>query len=256
MNPLFSFSLLFPLVAAAVLSGCQTTHTHHDASVSPAADPVTRSVEQEWMSLATWYRMHADDVAVAKDGGVDVLFLGDSITESWDWQQGHDRVFDEYFGQYKTANFGIGGDQTQHLLWRLQNGAHGQLDPKVVVLKIGVNNFNHSNHSAADVAAGVEAILAQVRQNFPNARVLLHGVLPFEESGSSGKRQLVQDTNARLAKLADGEQVVFYDFGEIFLDEQGNIPSILMEDFLHPSAEGMRRFAEKIQPVVADWLQP
>ncbi len=251
MNRFVKCASCWAIPLAVLISGCQSLPS---ASPSAAAVPATRSVEREWMSRATWYRMHADDVAVAKEGGVDLLFLGDSITESWDWAEGHDAVFAEFFGQYRSANFGVGGDQTQHLLWRLQNGIKGQLQPKVVVLMIGVNNFNLGGHSAADVAEGVQAILAQIQQNYPGARVLLHGVLPFEQSGTSTKRQLVADTNRRLAELADGDTVFFYDFGAVFLDENGNIPAELMGDFLHPSAAGMRRFAERLQPVIAEWL--
>ncbi|MCH5375231.1 MAG: cellulase family glycosylhydrolase, partial [Planctomycetes bacterium] len=89
--------------------------------------PSPRVTEYPWMSISTWRDMHAEDVAIADSVDVSLLFLGDSITEGWP-----DSVWDAHFGAYRAANFGIGGDKTQNVLWRLQNGAVGQLNPDVV----------------------------------------------------------------------------------------------------------------------------
>lgn len=222
---------------------------------SPQSDvPVPRSLEHDWMSISAWYHKHADDVSAANKGAAELVFLGDSITESWDWG-GHDKVFAEFFGDVKTANFGIGGDQTQNLLWRMQNSLKGDLNPKAVVILIGVNNFGHSNHSAEQVFLGVKAVVVQARINYPNAKIMLNAVFPYDELGTSPNRERVKKTNQLVSTLGDEEQVFFYNFGEVFLDEQKNIPKELMADFLHPTAKGIRLYAEKIKPILSVWLK-
>lgn len=213
-----------------------------------------RITEYDWMSIDRWNEMHTEDVAAARQGEAELVFLGDSITESWAWQGGYEQVFEQHFSDYSSVNFGIGGDQTQNLLWRLQNGLEGQLDPAVVVVMIGVNNFNHSDHSAAQVYRGVQAVVAQTKLNYLNAKILLHAILPYDEGADSPNRTRLQDANRLISRLEDGERVFYYDFGDIFLDSEGNIPKRLMDDFLHPSAEGMALFAQKIEPIIARWM--
>ncbi|EEF23474.1 platelet-activating factor acetylhydrolase ib, putative, partial [Ricinus communis] len=94
--------------------------------------PAPRLKDYPWMSIARWHQFYDEDVAVADKGGVDLLFVGDSITEMW-----NEQVFQRAFGGWRTANFGVGGDHTGNLLWRLQNGHAEKLRPKAVVLTIG-----------------------------------------------------------------------------------------------------------------------
>lgn len=223
-------------------------------NLSPAVIPTPRNVEFDWMSIAQWYHQFAEQVAVAHNADAELLFLGDSITNSWTWNDGHDAVFKEFFGQYNSANFGIGGDQTQNLLWRLQNGLDGELDPAVVVILIGVNNFGHSNQSAQAVFAGIKAVVEQAHINYPNAKILLNGIFPYDEYHASPNRLRVKETNALAAQLGDEKTVFFRDFGAIYLNQQGDIPKELMTDFLHPTAKGLRLFAEQISPLIKNWI--
>src|SRR5439155_6273181 len=126
---------------------------------------------------------------IAKRGGVEVLFLGDSITDAWGGE-GHGRgatgskIFEEEFVPLKAANFGIGGDRTQHVLWRLQNGELEGIQPKVVMLMIGTNNSNTNaktkieDNTAEEIAAGVTAIVKEIHKRSPRTKVLLLGVFP------------------------------------------------------------------------------
>ena len=250
--------MLIWVCLGAVWTGCSKPDPDPDPGTLPLPPPdiaSPRITEYDWMSIDRWNEMHAEDVAAARQGIADLVFLGDSITESWTWDGGYREVFAQYFSAYRSVNFGIGGDQTQNLLWRLQNGLEGELDPAAVVVIIGVNNFNHSDHSASEVHRGVQAVIAQTRLNYPNARILLHAILPYEESARSPNRVRLQDANRLISRLADDKRVFFYDFGDIFLDDEGNIPRHLMEDFLHPSAEGMALFAQKIEPIIARWIE-
>src|SRR5262245_54108165 len=65
---------------------------------------------------------HEEFLAVAKAGSIDLLFVGDSITDWWRQDQRGKPVWDKTWGSLKPANFGIAGDTTQGVLWRMQNG--------------------------------------------------------------------------------------------------------------------------------------
>ena len=209
--------------------------------------PSPRVVEYEWMSIARWREMFAEDLAVAEQGGVDLLFLGDSITEMWPTD-----AFEAHFGKYDPANFGIGGDKTQNLLWRLRNGAVGRLDPKVVVLMIGVNNFGLGEDSPEDVFRGVEAVVDEVEGAFDDAEILLLGILPYGEQPGTPERAQVAEANRLIAGLDQRERVHFHDIGAAFLQPDGRIAAETMADFLHPTEAGYAVFAGQLDPLLAD----
>lgn len=220
------------------------------AEVSAGVKPTKRSQDFPWMSVAAWDRMHAEDVLIAKHDAIDVLFLGDSITAGWDgslWQQ--------YFAPLRAANFGIGGDHTGNILWRLQHGAIGNLQPRLVVLLAGVNNFGHLNETPEQVARGVTAIVKQVRLAWPESRILLNAVLHFEESAMSSRRAQVKKLNEMLATLGDDKHVYYRDYGDIFLAADGRIPVELMGDFLHPTTKGYELWANAMLPDIRSLLQ-
>lgn len=217
------------------------------------AVPAPRAIDYEWMSIARWKEMHAEDVAIAAKGGVDVLFVGDSITEGWEWNDGEH--WKKHFAPLGAANFGIGGDTTQNVLWRLEHGAVGALRPKVVALLIGTNNLGREAATAADAARGIEAVVAKLRAAFPAAKIVVHGVFPCDASPTAEIRGRVAAVNERLRTL-DGRdgQVVFRDLGAAFLETDGSISPAVMPDGLHLSPEGYRRWAAELVPLVGGLL--
>jgi len=207
--------------------------------------PSPRVVEYEWMSIERWRAMFGEDLEVAGQGGVDLLFLGDSITEMWP-----EDAFDANFGQYAPANFGIGGDKTQNLLWRLRNGSVDRLDPEVVVLMIGVNNFGLGEDTPEDVYRGVEAVVDEVQSAFDDAEILLLGILPYGEQADTPERAQVAEANRLIAGLGERERVHFHDIGGAFLQPDGTIAPEIMADFLHPTEAGYAVFAEQLTPLL------
>jgi lysophospholipase L1-like esterase len=203
------------------------------------------------MSLATWKAKHDEDRAVAARGGVDLLFLGDSITEGWADQP----LWGEAFGRFRPANFGIGGDTTRNLLWRLGDLPTGRLDPKAIVLLIGTNNFGLADDSPEEVFRGVAAVVERLRSLFPEARILLLGIFPVDERPDSRRRRAVEAANARIASLDDGEKVVYLDIGGRFPEPDGTLSPRVMPDFLHLAPEGYRRWADGILPTLKAWLE-
>lgn len=223
------------------------------ASISPpnsGVNPSPRTIEYDWMSIAAWNEMHAEDVAIAAQGNVDLLFVGDSITAGWDAA-----LWEEHFAPHRAANFGIGGDHTGNLLWRLHNGSIGQLQPKVVVLLIGVNNFGHLSETPEQVFDGVVSVVNTLRGAFPNAQILLNGVFPFGQQANTPQRAQVTVLNQRLATLASTDKLTFKDYGPLFMQDDGTISPDIMGDFLHLTPAGYRIWAEAMLPTLQPWLE-
>jgi beta-glucosidase len=191
--------------------------------------------------------LHEKFVERARRGTVDLLFLGDSITQGWN----DNDVWSRFYGPRNAANFGIGGDRTQHVLWRIQNGELGGIEPKVVVLMIGTNNA--SSGTPGEIADGVTAIVGELRRRLPRAKILLLGVFPRDPKPSA-RRDKLSSVNARIAKLDDGSHVKFLDIGKAFLSDDGTISRELMPDYLHLSHKGYRIWAEAMEPTLWSML--
>jgi lysophospholipase L1-like esterase len=204
-----------------------------------------------------WVKRHEAFVEEAKKGGFDVLFTGDSITDGWR-NNPQKKIFDAAFGAMKPANFGISGDRTQHVLWRLQNGEfEGLTLPKVLVLMIGTNNIGQKDPEPPESAiAGIQAIVKEIRKKSEHAKILLLGVFPRGEKSDHPLRAQVKAINAAAAKLDDGGKSVKYlDIGEKFLQPDGSILKEIMPDFLHLSEKGYQIWADAIKEPVAELLK-
>jgi lysophospholipase L1-like esterase len=194
-----------------------------------------------------WMGLHHRFVERAKQGKVDLLFLGDSITQGWN----ENEVWKRFYGPRNAANFGIGGDRTQHVLWRIQNGELETIEPKVVVLMIGTNNT--SSASAEEIAQGITAIVEELRHRLPKAKILLLGVFPRGPKPDATREKL-DSVNALIAKLDDGAHVKFLDIGKAFLNEDGAIAREIMPDYLHLSGKGYRIWADAMEPTLWSML--
>lgn len=185
---------------------------------------------------------HVANVEVAQKGDIDVLFMGDSITEGWKGK-GKD-VFEKYYGGMKVANFGIGGDTLQGVLYRLRDGEGQGFAPKAIMLMIGTNNANAL--SSAEIAEGVGAIVRDMRVRFPAAKILLLAIFPRANPGDA-VRNTVLGANSIIAKLHDGKNVFYMDIGEKFLAADGTITADMMIDKLHPEAKGYEIWAAAVK---------
>ena len=215
-----------------------------------ATNAAPRAVDYPWMPKERWRRMHEDQAARAAQGDIDVMFVGDSLTEMWPKAQ-----WDANFGSLKAANFGIGGDHTGNVLWRLQNPAIAALKPKLVVLMIGVNNINLCGERPDQVFAGIQALLARLRQQYPGARILLNAVLPEGALPDAPGRRHVTALNQMVQTLDDGKNVFFHDYGARFIGVDGKLSAALQPDFLHLSEQGYRVFADAIRPDIERLLK-
>ncbi len=214
------------------------------------SSPSKRTTEFSWMSVNTWDKMHAEDTLVAQYDQVDLLFVGDSITAGWDWQ-----IWQKNFAPLKAANFGIGGDHTGNTLWRLQHGAIGNIKPKLIVVLIGVNNFGHLNESPEQVAAGIGKVIQQLQLAWPNSKILLNGVFPFDQDAKSPNRNKVKELNKRISKLQIKNTIIFKDYGPLLLEKDGSISPDIMGDFLHPTAKGYQVWADAMTPDILQLMK-
>lgn len=198
---------------------------------------------------AGWVNRHEGFVAEAKKGNAEILFMGDSITDGWRGQ----KLWKEKYEPLKAVNFGIGGDQTQHVLWRIQNGECDGLKPKVVVLMIGTNNLGRN--APAEIVEGIAAIVKEFRARLPEAKILLLGVFPRTAKADDPLRKAILGINREIAKLVDGKSIKYLDIGGKFLDAEGNLPADVMPDFLHPNAKGYKIWADAMDPTLQGLLK-
>ena len=189
---------------------------------------------------------HQANVQVARQGEAELLLMGDSITDFWRNTEGPfagKAVLDRHFGQWKVANFGIAGDTTQGVLYRLLDGEGSGFRPRAIMLMIGTNNT--ARNSAAEIAEGIGAVVLALQRDFPQAKILLLGVFPRGRANDP-LRGVISDINTRIAKLHDGNRVHYLDIGAKFLDADGNIPADVMSDGLHPGAKGYEIWAQAV----------
>jgi lysophospholipase L1-like esterase len=152
------------------------------------------------------------------------------------------------------VRLGLGGDKTENVLWRIEHGELNGLSPKVLVLLIGTNNLADEATTPIMTARGIAKILAEIRQRLPSTRVLLLGVLPREPESAHPLRSKVRTTNLLIARFADGVRVRYLDVGARLIGADGRISPAVMQDFLHPTAEGYRLVAEALEPELREML--
>jgi lysophospholipase L1-like esterase len=246
MNP-----RLASLVAlACLLSGCASLSPNY--AIQPVLHPGTE-------------KRHETFNVVSKKGEAELVFLGDSITHGW---EGKGKAsWEKHWAPLKAANFGIGGDRTEHVLWRLEHGNFDGLKPKAIVLMIGTNNTGHQGRpqkelngavyecTAEQTAEGIKAILAQLRKKCPDAKILVLGIFPRGANKEDKFRQQNEATNAIVKGYADGQKIFFLDVGAKFLEPDGTLSKTIMPDLLHPNEKGYEIWTSAIKTDVTALLR-
>jgi lysophospholipase L1-like esterase len=206
-----------------------------------------------------WFSRHEVNVADAKRGGVDILFLGDSITDGWRWETGGKSIWAKTFAPRHAANFGIGWDRIQNVLWRVEHGELENLNPKVVVLLIGTNNTGNEDNgkprnTTPEIIEGISNLIRQIQIRLPQSKILLLALFPRGEKADPVREQ-VKTVNAGITPLADGEKVAFLDISGKFLQPDGTLPRSLFPDLLHPDENGYRIWADAMNPTLDELMK-
>jgi len=224
---------------------------------APATGDAASAVAKD--DKGVFLKRHQSLLDRARAGPIGLLFLGDSIIDHWNnvpW------IWDRFYGQYQPANFGIAGDTTQNVIWRIEHGELDGIHPRVVVLMIGTNNT--ASNTGAEIAGADTKILRMIQARIPHVKVLLLAIFPRGarklRDGSiddgSAKMAVIRAANAELARLDDGQNVRYLDIGAKFLGQDGKIPDSIMADHLHPTAAGYEIWAAAMQPLLESMLQP
>jgi lysophospholipase L1-like esterase len=210
-------------------------------------------------------KRHESFNVISKQGEAQLVFLGDSITHGWEGKG--KAIWTKEWAPLKAANFGIGGDRTEHVLWRLENGNFDGLKPKAIVLMIGTNNTGHQGRAqkelngavyectAEQTAEGIKAILAQLQKKCPDAKILVLGIFPRGADKNDKFRQQNEATNAIVKGFADGQKVFFLDVGAKFLEPDGTLSKTIMPDLLHPNEKGYQIWSDAIKADVLALLR-
>ncbi len=196
---------------------------------------------------------HQCFVKQAHDGHIDLLFVGDSITDFWRTPGRGLSDWNKTWAPMHAANFGIAGDTTQGVLWRMQNGELDGFKAKAIVFMLGTNNIGRN--SAADIAAGDEMIIREFRKHQPQAKVLVLAVFPRTMAADAPIRQQVRDVNYNLRQVADNKHVFYMDIGDKFLTPDGTLPIEIMADSLHPTLKGYGIWRDAIMPKVRELMR-
>jgi lysophospholipase L1-like esterase len=198
--------------------------------------PLTRIMHEHGSRGKDWWsrRLLEKRSRIADSKGeFDLVFFGDSITHYWENQGAASLA--ELRKTYSVLNLGYGGDRTEHLVWRGENGELDGYTAKCVMLMIGTNNRD----KAPDTVAGIRRVLDIIARKQPQAKVLLLPIFPRGANAEDVNRKRNEQVNAEIVKFADGKKVVWVDFNAKFLDAKGDT-QWCMPDRLHPNAEAYR----------------
>ncbi len=212
---------------------------------------VTPGMLNEWWSIDWWLPRHeqklADAKAIKEKGGkIDLLFIGDSITQGWEKEGA--LVWENHYAKRNAFAIGFGGDRTENVLWRLQHGAVENMSPKLVVIMIGTNNTGHRHENPATTAAGIKNVLNELQQRLPQSKILLQAVFPRDEKPDGKLRQINDGVNSIIKGYADNKKIFFADINSVFLTKEGVLPKDIMPDLLHPNEKGYALWAKALEP--------
>lgn len=186
-----------------------------------------------------------------RQGNADLIFIGDSITQGWEGSG--KEVWQKYYGSRRAANIGISGDQTQHVLWRLEHGNIDGISPKVAVIMIGTNNSNADEYTAQEIGDGIIAVCNKVREKLPKTKILLLAIFPRGQT-LSAQRDKIAKASEIASKIADGKMIHYLDIGEKFIQQDKSISADIMPDYLHLSPKGYQIWAEAIEPKLVELM--
>lgn len=221
-------------------------------STIPADQPLARTDRNSQLA-------HQQLLEKARRGRIDVYFLGDSITRRWGATDYPDFLanWKQNFYGWNAANFGWGGDTTQNILWRLENGELDGVKPKVIIILAGTNNVGREPGDAAkiaDITRGIKAVIDRCRQKAPRAKIILTAIFPRNDNVAV--LPTIKGINEKIAGFADGKQIRFLNINDKLADQNGILFDGLTIDKLHLSLKGYQIWADALKPLLRKMLGP
>jgi lysophospholipase L1-like esterase len=206
---------------------------------------------------------HSQLLAKARQSGIDVYFEGDSITRRWGALDYPDLLanWKENFFGWNAADFGWGGDRTQNILWRLENGELDGVNPKVVVLLAGTNNVSDASAPAdadaraGDISHGIQAIVRVIQEKAPAATIIVFGIFPRNDNMAF--LPVIEKINRSLPALADGKKIRYLNINGNLADGNGTLVDGMMNaDKLHLAVKAYQVWADALKPIFTEMLGP
>jgi lysophospholipase L1-like esterase len=240
-------------VALAALAG--TVLIGADQIPGQAFRPVARTDKNSQLA-------HEQLLAKAKQGRIDVYFVGDSITRRWGASDAQYRPLlqnwtNNFFG-WNAGNFGWGADKIENILWRLENGELAGVNPRIIVILAGINDVGREPggpEKAALIAEGIKAIVQVCRKQAPAAVIVLTAVLPRNDTMSVVP--VIDEVNRQIAKLADGKAIRFLNINSRIAGPDGKfLEGMVNPDKLHPTVQTYQIWADALKPIFVEILGP
>jgi len=246
-------NLLF-ISLVAVISAAQSSLSAapyaNTTATNTAVIPVPRMDKLQKWTADFQARLHYAEKANAVAPS-EVIFDGDSITDFF--RSRGKEVWQTYEANYHAIDFGISGDSTQNVLYRLEHGQAKGMHPRLIFLMIGHNNVMHN--TPEQIFDGVAAIIKKYQKVCPGSQIVLQATFPSKEPGSKW-RNSIADLDKLLPKLAEPGKVLYVDFGDKFLSPDGTISKEVMPDGTHPATQGYKIWAAAIQPILDRYCSP
>ena len=205
---------------------------------------------------------HRQLIQKAKQGGIDVYFVGDSITRRWgatdpqyqplleNWKKN--------FHGWNAADFGWGADRIENILWRLENGELDNVNPKVIVVLAGINNIGTDpggSEMVEDITNGLKSLLAVCQAKAPNATVIMMAIFPRNDN--MAVIPTINQININLARMADGRKIRHININDKLADKDGRLfPGMMNTDQLHPTLKAYQIWADALNPLLTELLGP
>jgi len=243
---------VFLYLGVVLLIGCASQQQLAFKSVVGKVHLAVMPVQQtaEW-AVEWWMPRHEAVNERLKEGKVDILFIGNSITHGW--ENVGKEYWDQYYEPRNAVNMGFSGDRTQHVLWRLDRSNFENISPKLAIIMIGTNNSNGNDNTAEEIADGIITICKKLRDKFPKMKILLLAIFPRNHEPSA-QRDKNSSASKLASKIADNNMIHFLDINDAFLTEDKILTKEIMPDFLHPNEAGYKIWAEAMEAKVAELL--
>lgn len=237
---------------AATLCGTLAFAQTNSGFSRPSDRPVPRADRNSQIA-------HEQLLEKARKGGIDVYFLGDSITRRWgatDYPEFLANWNTNFFG-WNAANFGWGADQIENILWRVENGELDGVNPKIIVVLAGINNIGTvpgGDAKVENITRGLQALVSTCRQKAPNAVIILTALFPRNDN--MAVIPVINRINDNLAKMADGKRIRYLNVNDKLADKDGKLFDGISKDKLHPSLKGYQIWADGLKPIFAEIFGP
>ena len=236
----------------AVFAASMCGHVACAQSNRPADRPAPRTDRNSQIA-------HEQLLEKARKGGIDVYFLGDSITRRWgatDYPEFLANWNTNFFG-WNAVNFGWGADQIENILWRVENGELDGVNPKIIVVLAGINNVGTvpgDDARVENITRGLKALLNVCQQKAPGAVIVLTALFPRNDN--MAVIPMINRINENLANIADGKKIRYLNLNDKLADKDGKLFEGISKDKLHPTLKGYQIWADGLKPIFTEILGP